>query len=124
MACLHGLVWPLTITLRTAFTTSHQETLMPDVDTTALIEHLQKSNRRWKRLALSLLAALGLALVLLTTSTVVLWVRAERQARQVEAAERQARQQAEEARKQFQEAAYQRALMQAVDEFQHQGRHP
>ena len=41
---------------------------MPDLETTALIERLQQSNRRWKRLALSLLAALGLAFVLLTTS--------------------------------------------------------
>jgi hypothetical protein len=40
---------------------------MPDIETTALIERLQRSNRRWKWLALSLLAALGLALVLLTT---------------------------------------------------------
>jgi hypothetical protein len=91
---------------------------MPDLETTALIERLQQSNRRWRRLALSLLAALGLALGLLTTSTVVLWVRAERQARQAEAAERQARQQQQEARKRAEEA------MQAEDEFQHQDRHP
>ena len=104
---------------------------MPDLDTNALIERLQKSNRRWKRLALSLLAALGLGLVLLTTSVVVLRGRAEQQARQAQAAEQQARQQAEEARKQAEEAKkrsqqamYTRALMQAMDEFQHQGRHP
>jgi hypothetical protein len=52
---------------------------MPDPETTALIERLRQSNRRWKQLALSLLAGFGLALVLLTT---FLWVRAERQARQ------------------------------------------
>ena len=87
---------------------------MPDLETTALIERLQQSNRRWKRLALSLLAALGLALVLLTTSAVVLWVRAERQARQAEAAEKQE----QEAMKRAEEA------LKAVDELQHQGRHP
>ena len=91
---------------------------MPDLEMTALIERLQRSNRRWKRLALSLLAALGLALVLLTTSAVVLWVRAERQARLAEAAERQVRQQEQEARKRAEEA------LKAVDELQHQGRHP
>ena len=91
---------------------------MPDLDTTALIERLQKSNRRWKRLALSLLAAIGLALVVLTTSTVVLRARAEQQAQQALAAERQARQQAEEAKKRAQEA------MQALEEIRHQGRHP
>ena len=91
---------------------------MPDLETTALIERLQQSNRRWKRLSLSLLAALGLALVLLTTSAVVLWVRAERQARLAEAAERQVRQQEQEARKRAEEA------LKAVDELQHQGRHP
>ena len=87
---------------------------MPDLETTALIERLQQSNRRWKRLSLSLLAALGLALVLLTTSAVVLWVRAERQARQAEAAEKQE----QEAMKRAEEA------LKAVDELQHQGRHP
>jgi uncharacterized protein YpmS len=66
---------------------------MPDIETTALIERLQQSNRRWKRLALSLLAALSLAFVLLSTSTVVLQVRAAQQARQAEAAVKQARQQ-------------------------------
>jgi hypothetical protein len=44
---------------------------MPDLDTTAPIEHLQKSNRRWKRLALSLLAALGLAVVLVLLGVVL-----------------------------------------------------
>jgi hypothetical protein len=66
---------------------------MPDLETTALIERLQQSNRRWKRLALSLLAALGLAFLLLTTSTVVLRVRAAQQARQAETAAKQAHQQ-------------------------------
>ena len=104
---------------------------MPDLDTNALIERLQKSNRRWKPLALILLAAIGLSLGLLTTSTVLLRTRAEQQARQARAAEEQARQQVEEARKQAeevkkrsQEAMYAGALMQAVDEFQHQGRQP
>ena len=87
---------------------------MPDLQTTALIERLQQSNRRWKRLALSLLTAVSLALVLLTTSAVVLWVRAERQARQAEAAEKQE----QEAMKRAEEA------LKAVDELQHQGRHP
>ena len=102
---------------------------MPDVDTTALIERLQRSNRRWKRLALSLLAALGLAVALLPISVVVLWVRAHEarmqallQLEKAKAAE-QARQQAEEAKKRAQEA-YQRAVMQALDEFRHQDRHP
>jgi hypothetical protein len=47
--------------LQNSFTTRHQETPMPDIETTALIERLQRSNRRWKWLALSLLAAFGLA---------------------------------------------------------------
>jgi hypothetical protein len=96
MACLHGLGWPLTITFRTGFTTSHQETPMPDLDTTALIERLQKSNRRWKRLALSLLAALGLAVVLLTTSVVVLGFRVEQERQRAQAAEAEARKQSED----------------------------
>src|SRR5262249_4318280 len=104
----------------TAFTTSHQETPMPDLETTALIERLQRSNRRWKRLALSLLAALGLALVLLTASTVVLRARAVQQARQARAAEEQARHQAEEAKKRSQD----QEMMQALDEIRHQDRHP
>jgi hypothetical protein len=87
---------------------------MPDIETTALIERLQQSNRRWKRLALGLLATLGLALVLLTTSATVLWVRAERQARQAEAAAKQARQQEEDARK----------LLELEEARQPQGRHP
>jgi hypothetical protein len=33
-----------------------------------LIERMQKSERRWKRLALGLLAALGLTILVLTTS--------------------------------------------------------
>jgi hypothetical protein len=84
---------------------------MPDMETTALIERLQRSKRRWKWLALSLLAAFGLTLVLLTTS---LWVRAERQARQAEAAAKEARQQEQDARK----------LSELEEVRQHQGRHP
>jgi hypothetical protein len=37
---------------------------MSDADTRALIENLQRSNRFWKRLALGLLAALGLTIML------------------------------------------------------------
>jgi hypothetical protein len=70
---------------------------MSDADTNALIEQLQRSNRRWKLLALSLLATLGLAVLLVTTSTVVLLVRVEQQREQARAAEEQARKQAEDA---------------------------
>jgi hypothetical protein len=69
---------------------------MSEADTNALIERLQRSNRRWKRLALSLLATLGLAILLVTTSTVVFWVRVEQQREQARAAEEQARKQAED----------------------------
>jgi hypothetical protein len=74
---------------------------MPDFEMTDLIERWQNSNRRWKRLALNLLAALGLAVLLLTTSALVLGVRAERQARQQEQKARE-----------------------ALEEFQHKGRQP
>jgi hypothetical protein len=84
---------------------------MPDIETSALIERLQRSKRRWKWLALSLLAGFSLALVLLTTS---LWVRAERQARQAEAAAQQARQQEQDARK----------LLELEEVRQHQGQLP
>jgi uncharacterized protein YpmS len=71
---------------------------MSDADTSALIERLQRSNRRWKWLALSLLATLGLVVLLVTTSTVVFWVKVERERRQAQAAQEQARKQVEDAR--------------------------
>jgi hypothetical protein len=70
---------------------------MSDADTRALIEDLQRSNRLWKRLALGLLAALGLAIVFLTVSAAV-------QSRRAHEAEVEARMQAEEARQREQEA--------------------
>jgi hypothetical protein len=87
---------------------------MPDIETTALIERLQQSIRRWKWLALSLLVGFSLALVLLTTSAALLWVRAERQARQAEAAAQEARQQEQDARK----------LLELEAARQHQGQLP
>ena len=70
---------------------------MSDADTRALIEDLQRSNRLWKRLALGLLASLGLAILILATSAAV-------QVRRAHEAEVEARMQAEEARQREQEA--------------------
>jgi hypothetical protein len=70
---------------------------MSDADTRALIEDLQRSNRLWKWLALGLLAALGLAILLLTASAAV-------QVRRAHEAEVEARMQAEEAHQREQEA--------------------
>jgi hypothetical protein len=108
---LNGLERPVTIAFRSTFTTSQKETPMPDFEMTDLIERLQQSNRRWRRLALGLLAALGLAVLLLMSSATVLLVRVERERRQAEAAAEQARQQQQKARE-------------AVEEFQQKGRQP
>jgi hypothetical protein len=97
---------------------------MPDIETTALIERLQQSNRRWKRLALSLLAALGLTILLLTTSAIVLSVRLEQQRRQLQAAETEARMQAEDALRREREARYRLDVAMQAVELQHQGQHP
>lgn len=91
---------------------------MSNSEMTALIQQLKKSNRRWRRLALSLLTALGVALLLFTTSVAALQVRAERQARVAREAEQQALQQEELAKKRFEEAKGN------VDAPQHKGRNP
>jgi hypothetical protein len=98
---------------------------MFDADRDALIEQLQKSNRRWKRLALGLLTALGLTILILTTSATWLAVQIERERQQalaaqeqVRAAEEQARQQSQEARERFEQAR------KALDEFQQKVRQP
>jgi flagellar biosynthesis/type III secretory pathway M-ring protein FliF/YscJ len=91
---------------------------MSDADTRALIEDLQRSNRLWKRLALGLLAALGVAILLFTVSAAV-------QMRRAQAAELDARMQAEEAHRQEQEAKKRfEEARKAVDEFQRKGQQP
>jgi hypothetical protein len=98
---------------------------MSDADTHALIEDLQRSNRFWKRLALGLLAALGLTILILTTSATVLSIQVERQRRQAEAAEAEARMQAEKALRQEQDAR--KAVAETVkelDKLQQKGRQP
>jgi hypothetical protein len=91
---------------------------MSDADTRALIEDLRRSNRLWKRLALGLLAALGLAIMFLTASAAV-------QMRRAQEAEVEARMQAEEAHRREQEAKKRfEDARKAVDEFQRKGRQP
>ena len=91
---------------------------MSDADTRALIEDLQRSNRFWKRLALGLLAALGLAILLSSFSAAV-------QVRRAHEAELDARMQAEEAHRREQEAKQRfEDARKAVDEFQRKGRQP
>ena len=98
---------------------------MSDADTRALIEDLQRSNRLWKRLALGLLAALGLAILLVTISATVLSVFVAQQMQRARAAEVDARMQAEEAHRQEQEAKKRfEDARKAVDEFQRKGRQP
>jgi len=91
---------------------------MSDANTRALIEDLQRSNRFWKRLALGLLAALGLAIVFLTLSAAV-------QMRRAQAAAVEARMQAEEARQREHEAREQlEKERKAVDEGPREGNRP
>jgi hypothetical protein len=91
---------------------------MSDADTRALIEDLQRSNRLWKRLALGLMATLGLAILILTTSAAV-------QMRRAQEAEVEARMQAEEARQREQEGKKRfEDARKAVDEFQRKGLQP
>jgi hypothetical protein len=91
---------------------------MSDADTYALIEQLQKSNRLWKRLALGLLAVLGLTVLLSITSATVLSVRIERERERALAAEEQAHKQSQEARNVFEH------LRKGLDEFQQKARQP
>lgn len=124
---LPGLGWPATITLTTLFTTRHLETPMSDLEMPALIQQLQKSNRRWRWLAISLLAVIGLALPLLATSAVVLKVRAEQEAMAAQDAAEQARQQAQKAAEKARQQELQRRFdeqRKAVDEFKNKGRNP
>jgi hypothetical protein len=51
---------------------------MADGETGELIENLKRSNRFWKRLAVGLLAALGLSILLLATSIAIQTMRAQR----------------------------------------------
>jgi hypothetical protein len=98
---------------------------MSDTDTRALIENLRRSNRFWKRLALGLLAALGLTILLLTISATVLSISVVQQMRRARAAEVEARKQAEEALRQEQEARDRiEQARKAVDVFQRKGRQP
>jgi hypothetical protein len=91
---------------------------MSDADTHALIGNLQRSNRFWKKLALGLLAALGLTILLLSTSAAVLSIRIVQQRRQAEAAEVEAQRQFQESRKAL-EGAWREA-----DKLQQKGRRP
>jgi hypothetical protein len=85
---------------------------MSDANTRALIEDLQRSNRFWKRLALGLLAALGLAIMLSAFS-------AAQRERRAQEAEVEARMQAEAARQKEQEAIERlERARQVVDQFQ------
>jgi hypothetical protein len=98
---------------------------MSDADTRALIEDLQRSNRLWKRLALGLLVALGLAILLLAVTATVLSVSAAQQMRRAHEAELDARMQAEEAHRREQEAKKRfEDARKAVDEFQQKARQP
>ena len=91
---------------------------MSDADTHALIEDLQRSNRLWKRLALGLLAAFGLAILLLAVSAAV-------QMRRAHEAEVEARMQAEEARQREQEARERlEKERKAQDDAQREGNRP
>jgi hypothetical protein len=94
---------------------------MSESDMTALIQKLQKSNRRWRRLAISLLVIIGLTLPLLTISAAVLRVQAERQARDAQIAAEQARDQAEQARQQQDKV---KRAMEAVEGFLKKGLNP
>ncbi len=100
---------------------------MSDLEMPALIQQLQKSNRRWRWLAISLLAVIGLALPLLATSAVVLKVRAEQEAMAAQDAAEQARQQAQKAAEKARQQELQRRFdeqRKAVDEFKNKGRNP
>jgi hypothetical protein len=91
---------------------------MSDADTRGLIEDLQRSKRLWKRLALGLLAALGLAILLSAFS-------AAASARRAHEAEVEARMQAEEALQREQEGKKRfEDARKAVEEFQRKGQQP
>jgi hypothetical protein len=94
---------------------------MSDSDMTALVQQLQKSNRRWRRLAISLLVIIGLTLPLVTIAAAVLRVQAERHAREAQIAAEQARDQAEQARRQEEKV---KNAMEAVEEFLKKGLNP
>jgi cell division protein FtsB len=71
---------------------------MSDAYTQEKFEHLRRSVRRWKTLALTLLVGLGLVIVL-ATGAAVLWVQRARQAEEAaRQAEMDAREQAERVR--------------------------
>src|SRR5262245_43351645 len=74
------------------------ECIMSDTPTQELIDDLRRSIRRWKALALTLLAGLGLVVVFGTWTTTVLTLRARQQAEAARQAEMEAREQAEQAR--------------------------
>jgi hypothetical protein len=95
------------------------ETIMSDTPTPELIESLRRSVRRWRTLSLTLLAALGLVIIV-GTGTAVL--RAHR-ARQAEEAARQAameaRQRAEDALDQARRHLYVAQMTLAQQEWEH-----
>jgi hypothetical protein len=70
---------------------------MPDTPTPELIDNLRRSVRRWKALALTLLAGLGVVIVLGMTATAIQIQRA----RQAAQAERDAALEAQRAVEQF-----------------------
>jgi hypothetical protein len=122
---LQGPVPAVIIAARFISLQAPKETPMSDADTRALIENLQRSNRLWKRLALGLLVALGLAIVLLAVSATVLSISVVQQQRRAREAEVEARMQAEKALRQEQEAKKRfEDARKAVDEFQRKGQQP
>jgi hypothetical protein len=70
------------------------ESIMSDIPTLELIENLQRSVRRWKTLALTLLVGLGLVIIVGGTVTAVQAQRARQDRAAAQQAEMEARQQA------------------------------
>jgi hypothetical protein len=74
-----------------------EEPPMSDMPTQELVESLQRSVRRWRALAITLLASLGVVVVLGIGTVTVLRLRARQQARAAEQAAMEARDQAHQA---------------------------
>jgi hypothetical protein len=77
---------------------------MSDTPASELIEDLRRSVRLWKALALTLLATLGVVIVLGMGMATVLTIRARQQAEVARQAEMEARQQAERVRQAMEDA--------------------
>jgi uncharacterized protein HemX len=81
-----------------------------------MIDHLRRSVRRWKTLALTLLVGLGVVIVLGAGAAVVQGHRARQAEEAARQAEMEARQQAEEAQDQARRELYARLVEQAAVE--------